>query len=256
MTQAKSHSILPTQWYPVLPVEDFIPRGEFTSNGYFIKRAHQKLKLYEIRRRGELMSDGDTVHAETHEMARLIPKGGQDTDWLIIEAEPGKNFGDWYLIAEGGYSQRQNIEIDGQIIHPFDHGPGKRLALAKACEKQFQSIEIIKSTKFANFEEQAKKYEKEPHQKGVIIIVAECMKECAIAETATLNREKRKAKVAISTAKKSLQSAMMYAEKTKSDSIEKAILQAQEQIDTSIKKIKEYRQTDKSTSIAELMGMA
>lgn len=211
-----------------------------------------KLTWYEIRPRGEFMMDGRIVHAENHKMARLIPTGNEGIDNVVIQISAGKKSkGHWWLISAKGYQRKAFAVIGKEVVHPYDSAAKNRMAFAKICEAAFQCREKNPSLEFSDFDNQAKKYKEEctKNRKEYINVelVGVCLKECLIAEAATIAGKRDEAADAIYYVRSKLKEAKILAKETrdpkatKPNTIEKAIAKIQKQIDTTTKKNREFR---------------
>lgn len=230
---------------------------------------------FEIRPRGGFMLDGNIIKAKNIEEAML-----QAVQPTITGAHNHKTYmvvcktADWILSSWNAKLKTRTVMTSigrgYQEINPKQNITWKRLACAKALEAICQSSEETPNLKFANFEEQLTEY-KRKHQKmeyGVenfikesgeksILASAECQKECAIAETATITGETTKANKAIKMAKEKLGMATMHAKSshplndTKFNLADKAVTKAQKQFDKTIKKIQ-----SKAISTNQNQGLA
>lgn len=208
----------------------------------------EKLQDYEIRRRGEFMFDGVIIRAANPTLAMLDPKGGNNTDSMIINKSLE---GEWFLISKGAnHLSNPIVKIDfsvsptrigevGQfIVNPDGHDPQERLALAKACEKEYQHQEKNPTMEFSDFDKQLIEYQKRISTKHS----ARCLKECAVAETEILAEKKISAKWALQLARDLCQSAINYAEAshtrkdTKPNSAEVTAAGAKKQFNQTVKK--------------------
>lgn len=232
-----------------------------------------KLKLYEIRQRGQFMLQGHYCYAPSHKLVKLIFEVGFTSCNVVIEAEPGANFGDWHLITSGGCGGRpQIITANKENIDPHDNDSKKRMAFAKKCEAGLQGLEEKPNLDYSNFDEQLKEYEtikkdSETFIEKSLSLSARCLKECVLAETAITQGEKKKCIDSLVYAHKILYYARISARKShvqgsiKPNAADLSVANAQQQIAITIKKnkkeiMKKYQNKITSTSQAKAIGMA
>lgn len=216
-----------------------------------------KLKNYEMRPRGEFMLLGKIVQAENQEMAMLDPKGGNKIDCLVLENDDEN---DWWLITADRGWFKPIVQMNRMVVQPYDPEPLSRLVIAKKCEAICQDNEKNPSVKFTDFDHQLKKYEetkgameteyieiREGNKKEAIKWAAACIKECALAETATIAGKGKKAGEAMNYARSVLEDALGYSADsrapwdTKPNEAEKAAANAKKQYNKTMKKNRKIR---------------
>lgn len=195
----------------------------------------ETLKLYEVRIRGNMISNGNLVEAKNPEMAMRHSKGGNNTDCLVIDRNNYTNNGVWWMVPSDNNRKKKPwyvasasrnwfdiiVKTGKEIIHPSNPDPQKRMILAEICEEQFQSIdENPNRGEFDDFNYQLKQYEEEcveyrrKNQEETFESIAQCHKECALAETYSIAGETTKAECAMSFAQIYLKDANRCAQKT------------------------------------------
>lgn len=256
-------------------------RGGFMLEGTYKMTQHSELILYEVRPRGQFMSDGVIVYAESHADARLIPINCKGIDCVVIKTEPGLDNGEWFLIsATGSQLYPQHDTKYKMTIPPYDPDPQKRLIFAKKCEAALQNREENPNTKFSDFDRQMKQFEKEqlftksyitidkrnlyyPIQKQVVVKCAEARKEFALAETATIAGESEKSELLMEAGKRFLKLASRLADgsrepgtTTEPNTAEKSITKTKKQLEMTYQKNKEYRKsTNQKPTRADTLGI-
>lgn len=227
-----------------------------------------KLKYYEIRPRGRHMMNGKMIQAVNAKEAML--KNGNKIGSMVIDP----NGRDWWIVPTINHWVNIVVVAGKETIHPYDLSHKSRLALAKACEIECQRHDKIPTMEYSNFENQtvlyAKEYDKdekiraenwaelirndkvkseklEQLEKKVINKTTECMKECTLAEIATIAGEPAKASAAMSLAESLCKEIKIYAEEThliwatEPNTAEKAAYNAQIQFDKTSQKIKKFK---------------
>lgn len=213
-------------------------------------------KWYEVRLRGQFMLDGIIVQAANHEMAMRHPMGGNNVDSIVIEVDTEDN---WWLISKNNYFSQPIVKIGEKTLNPGDHEPQERLELAIACELILQEDEKNPNMEFSNFHKQTEEYEKadeffakqwikdrESSIENAKINAAECIKECLIAETATIAGEGEKAGRSMQYAYNLYQEAKMLADASHtgnfiSNTADKNVLNAYTQFYITKEKNKQFR---------------
>lgn len=205
---------------------------------------------FEVRPRKEFMMPGKIVTAENPEKAMMDPMGGNKIGSIVIDIAEGR----WYLIPQKGYWTRLAVKINEEAVSPFDPDPQRRMAVAKACEKECQIYDKNQTNKYSNFDDQLEQYkkayakskkeavkEREAFKKEAVTKVAKCLVECTLSESALYNGEKRKSNNSIMTAERLLKEATKLAYASCTPGIEQpnsamlAVTDARQQLDKTIK---------------------
>lgn len=214
-----------------------------------------KLNEYKVYPKGKFMMPCKIVLAINHEMAMRDPMGGNNIDSIVMEI--GIAHKEWWLIsADGGYSKPIATLSNGQTVGAWETDPSKRILFEKACGTALEESKKNPSLEFADFENELKQYQKTyetskkesiQNRKQTIKIVAVCLKDCIVAEMATIDGNGEKAGKAMVHARGMVEEAYKYAQRSQAagdaqpNTAWVAATHAREQFDKTIKKNRELR---------------